>query len=600
MPQEKKIAHLALAVPLGAAEAGVLPPTVPPVQVQLGRRFGLAWIITLLCCCSYPLVALAVVNFYRNPDSAWVECIYRQKEVVTQRRAAAPDGRIFLVGGSSVQFGIDAELIERKLGVPTINFGTHAGMGLTYMLDRVQRHLRPGDTVLLCPEYSAWTHEPRYSNTPSFQYTWTYDQRYILRQSTGEILRLAGQLRLKDWVDSARGWVVRLQDKQFKFADLVRYNAATLSPNGDNRSVPAHHVLPYRTSYPYPDSEISTVPSLKKFAAHARERNIRLLFSWCSFQRPQPESAALEAPPTWLIDVLGANKVTVLDTPSDNAFPPQWFLDTEYHVTQACRRLRTEEMIRSLRPILGMPSAPAQPTGVLLVVGRRHSLSPGNLFIDDPGVCLRYLVPDGETNDPRAITAAAVAQIVRSGLPVYVDHADGAAPLLATAGLALQMKDQARETIDQWFARHTSHLLLIAAAPDRQLLPAWQSAVPVNVHRALTANGPVVALFGTGAYAGVERIVANPDSAELATKLPALFPNHRAMIGTIALRSGRPENGTAARITVDAGDFCATNRGVCVAAIDPEMGTVVDAVTFDNGVSDVLVWQLDRVVTKGN
>lgn len=594
MPQANAAIRTPILVPIGASGADILPPTVPPVRVILARRFGFAWLLTLLCCCSYPIVALGWINFYRNPDSAWVECIYRQKEVAVQRRTA-PGPRIFLVGGSNVQFGIDAELIERKLNIPAINFGTHAGMGFTYMLDRAQRHLRSGDTVVLCPEYSAWTHAPRYSNTPSFQYTWTYDRRYVLRQPVSEILRMVGQLRLKDWTDSARGWVVRLQDKQFKFADLVRYNAASLSPNGDNRWVPAGRPFP-KYGYVFPTADLPTVKALKEFAAQARAKNIRLLFTWCNFRRPEPESAALQPPPAWFTDLLRDCGIPMLDAPADDAFPTAWFLDTEYHATQPCRRLRTEELIRQIRPHVGLAPAPDDATGVLLVVGQKHRLSPGNLFADKPAVRTRYLVPEAESNDPRAITAAGVAQLVAGGTPVYVNDEDPAGPLLATAGLMLEMKAQERETIGQWFEKHPSHLLLIAAASDRQLSPEWQAAVPANVHRALTSGGPVVALFGTGSFAGVEKVVSAAPSADFTSKLPALLPGSNAMVGIIALHSGSNEKDVAARIAVDAGDFCTTARGVCVVAVDPVMGTVVDTVTFDNNATDVKLWQLDRVV----
>src|SRR5512133_2221049 len=36
-----------------------------------------------------------------------------------------PSPRIILVGGSNVSFGLDAELMQRTLGVPVINDGLH-------------------------------------------------------------------------------------------------------------------------------------------------------------------------------------------------------------------------------------------------------------------------------------------------------------------------------------------------------------------------------------------------------------------------------------------------------------------------------------------
>src|SRR5690349_24986573 len=42
-----------------------------------------------------------------------------------------PSPRIILIGGSNVSFGIDARLMQQTLGIPVINDGLHAGLGLT-------------------------------------------------------------------------------------------------------------------------------------------------------------------------------------------------------------------------------------------------------------------------------------------------------------------------------------------------------------------------------------------------------------------------------------------------------------------------------------
>jgi hypothetical protein len=404
-----------------------------------------------------------------------------------------------------------------------------------------------------------------------------------------------GQLRLKDWSDSWRGWLLRIQDKQFRFADLVRYNAGSLSPKGDNLWVPPPRDFPRQDAYPFPTSDLPSVDAFKRFAAAMRAKNVRLLFTWCNFERPETEAAARQPAPKWMTDLLRDYDIPVLDTPADDAFPRAWFTDTEYHVTQPARRLRTEELIRQLRPHLGLPLSPDAVSGVLLVYGQRHRLTPGNIFADDLGVRTRYLVPDdGPTDDPRAITGAGVADLIAHGTPVYINHEDPADALLATAGLSRETKAESRESVQQWFARHPSHLILLAATDDHQVdKTAWQPAIPDSVLAALRTTRPVVAAFGTGPYADVQHIVtATGPTADLESKLPVLMKGHHAMVGVVALHAGP----TGARINFDAGDFSTTDQGIAVAAVDAEIGTVVDTAVFKNNATDVLVWRLDRIV----
>src|SRR5207302_213433 len=121
------------------------------------------------------------------------------------------------------------------------------------------------------------------------------------------------------------------------------------------------------------------------------------------------------------------------------------FQDTEYHVTPACRRVRTEELIRRLRPALGLPSAPDAVSAVLVVGPRDHRLNPGNIFANEAGLRVRIL---SDQNDPRAIIPGQIAELVRGGTPVYMDAADEAEAHLLAFNLATQTVASERVSAD--------------------------------------------------------------------------------------------------------------------------------------------------------
>ena len=62
-----------------------------------------------------------------------------------------------VVGGSSVAFGLDSELLEKYLGKPVVNFGLYADLGTKIMLDLSIGAIGKGDTVIIAPELSQST-----------------------------------------------------------------------------------------------------------------------------------------------------------------------------------------------------------------------------------------------------------------------------------------------------------------------------------------------------------------------------------------------------------------------------------------------------------
>jgi hypothetical protein len=83
-------------------------------------------------------------------SSAWVHEIIERKQRAAQSITAP---KLVLLGGSSTLFGIKASVLESELGVPVINCGLHAGLGMACILREGKKMLRPGDTVMLFPEY---------------------------------------------------------------------------------------------------------------------------------------------------------------------------------------------------------------------------------------------------------------------------------------------------------------------------------------------------------------------------------------------------------------------------------------------------------------
>ena len=77
--------------------------------------------------------------------------------------------KIIVVGGSSVAFGLESEIIEEYTGMPVVNFGLYAALGTKVMLDLSKDGINEGDIVVLAPELDPQTMSMYFSSETTLQ-----------------------------------------------------------------------------------------------------------------------------------------------------------------------------------------------------------------------------------------------------------------------------------------------------------------------------------------------------------------------------------------------------------------------------------------------
>lgn len=96
----------------------------------------------------------AVGYFYNaryGGELSWLRMMYEQKMAIA-KEVQAPQ-RILIVGGSGAHYTVDAELMQKDLGIPSINMATDGPIGLDVILPSVSDAIKKGDIVVLIPEY---------------------------------------------------------------------------------------------------------------------------------------------------------------------------------------------------------------------------------------------------------------------------------------------------------------------------------------------------------------------------------------------------------------------------------------------------------------
>jgi hypothetical protein len=264
--------------------------------------------------------------------------------------AASP--RIVFVGGSNLAFGIDSEEVHKQLGYQPVNMGLNASLGLEFMLNEAKSGLRPGDVVLLSPEYELFGEA--YAGTGEILYT-------ALEQHPGNIKFFS------------RHDVLPLLDEGYLLASrIIEYDLTCISgakvpydvhdPNNAYRrsgfdqhgDMVAHLSLPPKTlemhSMGFSTNRAGidrAIADLNSFRDFSEKRGVKIFYSYPLVSQPYGEqnkdginqiAAALSR----------ELKIPIVNTPEEMNLPPDKFFDTHYHPNRSGREKRTSLLIERL------------------------------------------------------------------------------------------------------------------------------------------------------------------------------------------------------------------------------------------------------------
>lgn len=277
------------------------------------------------------------------------------------RRVQATDdaevGRLLLVGGSSVAFGCRADRMEAALERPVVNLGLVGGLGLEFQLREAAALSRPGDEVLLMPEYELLGGEA---------------DRRVLRQildyRPATLRWVPSRYRRRILLQDGMGWVGGLaRQAVFGKGTMGRdnedpvYRRSGFNAHGD---FVGHHGLPttYRASDTaqtgewvpglssvggsYAISE-SAARALKVFLEMCRRRDVTVYWGFPPY--PEDRAGTLLEVADELLEVLkGIEGLQVLEHPRETLFADSAFFDTGYHLNAEAGERRTRQLIDRL------------------------------------------------------------------------------------------------------------------------------------------------------------------------------------------------------------------------------------------------------------
>lgn len=280
-------------------------------------------------------------------------------------RATEGRPRIILAGGSNVLYGLSASQIERELGVPCVNYGTHAALPFDYMLDRWRRAASSGDLLVISPEWQYLQHPNGQMNDVFTGCVLSADPRYywtLPLSARIHILLTASFRRLMMPVFGSRLENSREQEVRRELLGRLYFDA-----NGD---YVANHAQDRDRK------ELARLMEANVFfqvtpgiaPAGADSEYWKALRRFVNAMKRRGVLVAFEAPAVLALPDISNGKyeeffadaehryrglgLPILATLKENIYPPDMMFNSVYHLNNEGRDRRTAQLIRALGPLV--------------------------------------------------------------------------------------------------------------------------------------------------------------------------------------------------------------------------------------------------------
>ena len=297
------------------------------------------------------LAGLASVRDKPVPNAIFAQSIIDRKIDAYVKAGEGP--KIFLVGGSSVAFGIDSDKIETSFEDEVVNFGCMAGIGPAIILNALKPLLSKGDKVLFSWEYGLYRfkrghHDITYLNLlfgPQHELFSSYplsDRLYLQLSIPFSHFRESMATYLNPYVQPSIyrcGW-------NFDSSGNVRSNVGFVTTEKELLKQPLGSLCTELTI----SNEVEEI--ISDFLEFCRQNDIEVLATWPNvfghpdyFDNPTVTRNIELIADFWLD--LG---VPVMGNAEDSMLEADLFHDTFYHLNERGVEIRTEKLVKELRP----------------------------------------------------------------------------------------------------------------------------------------------------------------------------------------------------------------------------------------------------------
>lgn len=292
----------------------------------------------------FTLVFIGIIFLAIGPDP---DHYFAGSRIQIELLKNTPGPRLILAGGSNVSFGIDADLMQRTLGIPVINDGLHAGLGVV-PLRELEEYLRAGDVVIISLEYQLFSSQDVMDGDLAFLSDW-------IEYSPVRIKYLSDP-----WRQAPALYATMLQRKVNRQVNTYLFGGSLAevrnvfigtkyNANGDFIGHLQQASMPRRKisaeAYPVFQFEEEIFLFLERFHERALEKGAVVYFEAPASRVTNCENTGETAMADFFKAFAERSSIPVLTPLEDVCLPDKYFFDTAYHLNARGRELRTRRLI---------------------------------------------------------------------------------------------------------------------------------------------------------------------------------------------------------------------------------------------------------------
>jgi len=260
--------------------------------------------------------------------------------------------KIIFLGGSNLLFGLRAQSLAQRVGVPVVNYGLTADLGADVIAARASELIKPGDLVVLATEAM---HYPRVEYRSPFRaefLAYVAGERQPFRLSLARMRCTA----LRQVIQK----VITLNFRKPQYRDVRSpYNLAALGPDGSLRfpltgRQQVWHATAPATGGTDDDFEHSVATRALVILQAKCHRHHATLAVMPPFRLAEPRADApvlMESERRWLALATARGAVQLLG-PGETLLEPSFGYDCDYHLNDAGVAIMETRLATALTELL--------------------------------------------------------------------------------------------------------------------------------------------------------------------------------------------------------------------------------------------------------
>ena len=259
----------------------------------------------------------------------------------------APSGKIILIGGSNLAFGVNSEEIQLSTNRHVVNLGLHAGTGLNITFKLVDKHLQKGDIVLCSPEYEYFYKDRFYGDSYLIDTIYYIPEQASLLLDVHQIYSI-----IENNIYRNNNVRKRLFDKYIFHSYNNKFIKDVYFREGFNKygDVVSHLDKPNR-EFKMPKKagnyDEFFIDKLIEYKKHVESKGAKFVFAYPCISKSQYDFDKIRV--NSIHKLLIKSNISKNISPNDFVFDDNCFFDTNYHLNAICRERRTEVLVNLLK-----------------------------------------------------------------------------------------------------------------------------------------------------------------------------------------------------------------------------------------------------------